>query len=245
MGCPQWTRATPGRHLPVAACDGGIRPHVDLELSGVRSITTTCAASGPPATAVTVNRTARPPGSSSGHTWSASPCARSGRVRTVGVPPPADTRSRPVAGLIVATITVSSGAHVAPRGESTRASVSDGPPVIATFFSVVLLSTKPTHWPSGEMNGPRGLPLEDLDGVERVERADEQPRSVGADIDNAGAIRRNRQVANDTVDAQCRRTRRRDVSRTTRGGDSFGCVTSQTTLVTVVATSAPIPNAAM
>ena len=38
------------------------------------------------------------------------------------------------------------------------ASVIGGPPVIATFFSVVSLSMKPTHWPSGETNGPRSAP---------------------------------------------------------------------------------------
>jgi hypothetical protein len=51
---------------------------------------------------------------------------------------------------------VSSGAHVAPRAPSSRlASVIGGPPVIATFLSVMTPSRKPTHWPSGEMNGPR------------------------------------------------------------------------------------------
>ena len=60
----------------------------------------------------------------------------------------------------VAKMIVSSGVQVAPRrAPSMAASVTAGPPVIATFFNGVLPSTKPTHWPLGETNGPRGAPL--------------------------------------------------------------------------------------
>lgn len=48
------------------------------------------------------------------------------------VPPRAGTRRSPVAGFVVAKMTVSSGAQAAPRsGPSRRASVTGGPPVIA------------------------------------------------------------------------------------------------------------------
>ena len=63
--------------------------------------------------------------------------SRSGRVTTVGFAAAAETRCSPVAGLSVAKMIVSSEAHVAPRGPPSRAvSVTGGPPVIATFFSV-------------------------------------------------------------------------------------------------------------
>src|SRR5262245_64714315 len=35
---------------------------------------------------------------------------------------------------------------------------------MATFLSVLRLSTKPTHWPSGDTKGPRGAPLYTLTG---------------------------------------------------------------------------------
>ena len=51
--------------------------------------------------------------------------------------PPADgTRWRPVEGLLVAKMTVSSSPHVAPLlGLSKEQRVMDGPPVMATFLS--------------------------------------------------------------------------------------------------------------
>jgi hypothetical protein len=63
--------------------------------------------------------------------------SRSGFVRTMGSPPAADTRCRPVADTFVAKMIVPSGPHVAPRGPppSTGPIVTGGPPVMATFLS--------------------------------------------------------------------------------------------------------------
>ena len=69
------------------------------------------------------------------------------------------------------------------------ASVIGGPPVIATFRSVMTLSMKPTHWPSGETNGPRSVAAAgDRHRFERVERADEELRAVVADVDDVRPV---------------------------------------------------------
>ena len=65
--------------------------------------------------AVIVNSTAWPPGRISGQRWSASPPARFGRVSTVGSPPVAAIRCRPVVTLVVAKMIVPSAPQLAPR----------------------------------------------------------------------------------------------------------------------------------
>ena len=91
--------------------------------------------------------------------------------------------SRPVAGAPDAAMMVSSSPQVAPRlGPSSRASSSAGPPPMATFLNTAPGrpgSKKPTHRPSGEMNGPFGRP-ERVSGcrLELVELVDEQLGAV-------------------------------------------------------------------
>ena len=152
--------------------------------------------------AVIVNSTAWPPGRISGQTWSASPAARFGRVTTVGSPPAALIRCRPVVTLVVAKMIVPSAPQLAPRVEpSGRPSVTTGPPVIATFFSAAPAPSKtPIHWPSGETNGPkrRDEPGERR-GVELIERPHEECGAVGADVNQTRAIRREGQVAKDPL----------------------------------------------
>ena len=72
-------------------------------------------------------------------------------MSTVGSPPAADTRCRPVADESVAKMIVPSGPHVAPRGPppSTAPIVTGGPPVIATFLIVEFRrKTRPTVRPA-------------------------------------------------------------------------------------------------
>ena len=117
--------------------------------------------------AVIVYSTAWPPGKISGQTWSASPPARFGRVSTVGSPPAAVIRCRPVAAFVVAKMIVPSAPQLAPRvAPSGRPSVTAGPPVIATFFSAgaAAPSKTPIHSPSGETNGPNAA-LSPVTGV--------------------------------------------------------------------------------
>ena len=92
-------------------------------------------------------------------------------LRTVGSgengrrPGSAATRCRPVACVSVATMIVSSGPQVAPRGRpSSVDSVIAGPPVSDTFLNVLPLSMNPIHCPSGETNGPRGAPVNTATG---------------------------------------------------------------------------------
>ena len=50
-------------------------------------------------------------------------------------------------------------------GRAIGASVIAGPPVTATFFKEVMLSTNPIHWPSGETNGELGAPVNTATGA--------------------------------------------------------------------------------
>ena len=60
----------------------------------------------------------------------------------MGFPPPAGTRRSPVVALLVATMMVASSTQLAPRGApGSWASVIGAPPLTATFFNKVLLST--------------------------------------------------------------------------------------------------------
>ena len=57
----------------------------------------------------------------------------------------------------VATMSVVIVVQLAPRGEPGSTASDIGPPLTATFLSVVLFSTKPIQRPSGETNGARAF----------------------------------------------------------------------------------------
>ena len=60
---------------------------------------------------------------------------------------------------------VSSEIQVAPRTTlSSVAIVAGGPPVTLTLFSIWAWSRNAIHWPSGEMNGAVGAPVNTATG---------------------------------------------------------------------------------
>ena len=85
-----------------------------------------------------------------------------------------------------------------------------GPPVTGTFFNA-----RGVHEPDplaiGGDERPARRAGEHRHRFEGVERADEELRAAVADIDDAGAVRRDRQVAVVPVDGQRGGTRRRDL----------------------------------
>ena len=90
---------------------------------------------------------------------------------------------------------VSSRPHVAPRGmPSSVARVIAGPPVTATFFKHVAAVHESDPAAIGGDERPGRRAGEHRQRLEGVERADEELRAVVADIDDAGAVRRDRQV---------------------------------------------------
>jgi hypothetical protein len=83
----------------------------------------------------TVKSTPRPPGNSSGHTWSRSPRMGSGRVSTDASPPASETRHKPVLLPNVAKTMLPSWPQLAPRGVPSRLHrVIAGPPEIGIFL---------------------------------------------------------------------------------------------------------------
>ena len=115
---------------------------------------------------------------------------------------------------------VSSGPHVAPLepAVSSVARVTAGPPVTATFFNTPRPSTNPIHWPSGETNGPRGAPVNTATGSRASSARTKICVPLVADVDEAGAVRRDRQVAVVPVDGQRGGPAGVSCRRETRGG---------------------------
>ena len=117
---------------------------------------------------------------------------------------------------------VSSGAQVAERRRclcNRRA----GPPVMATFLSVVP-STNPTHWPSGETKTQfkGAAPVTIAGGVESIERADED-LVVAADVHDSRAVGRDRQAARPLATVSAAVPDDAIVMRTMRGGAVRAC----------------------
>ena len=77
-----------------------------------------------------------------------------------------------------------------------------GPPVSATFFKVDAVVHEPDPLPIGGDERPTRRAGEHGHRLERVERADEELRAIVADIDDARAVRRDRQVPVVAVDGQ-------------------------------------------
>src|SRR5918999_112221 len=97
-----------------------------------------------------VKSTPRAPGSIEGNPWSRSRNAVSGIVNTVGWPPSADTRQRPVLGSVVPNTIVLSSPQLAPSDPGVTGPIlMAGPPVIDTFLSSVGVKN-PIHRLSGE-----------------------------------------------------------------------------------------------
>ena len=116
---------------------------------------------------------------------------------------------------------VSSGAQVAPRdAPSICATVTAGPPVIATFLRVeVAVATKPTHWPSGETKTPRSAAARgDRSRLELIERTDKELRAVIADVDHPRAVRGDRDARSAPLIVNAAVPAGAIVKRSTRGG---------------------------
>ena len=177
----------PARHvacIAAASNQHGLRAGPEIEDGDLRL-------SPPPLVAVIVNSTAWPPGRISGQKWSRSPPARFGRVSTVGSPPATVICCRPVVGSLVAKMIEPSGPQLAPRAvPSERPSVTAGPPVIATFFSAKSLEEADPLAVRRDERPIRHAEPGERRGVELIEGAHEECRAVGADIDDARAIRR-------------------------------------------------------
>ena len=147
----------------------------------------------------------------SGQTWSASPCAGSGRVH----PGRRSTRGRdalqPSRGIGGGG---DDGVVRSPRSRLASCRRDrwwkSRSPVTATFFNAPP-STNPIHCPSGETKGPlNSAEVNTSNGLEGIERTDIELRSVVTHVDDAGSIGRDRQK---TLPAEAQRGRpgRRDL----------------------------------
>ena len=99
---------------------------------------------------------------------------RVGVVRTVGSPPSADTRHRPVLGSSVANTIVLSSPQLAPSGAPvTGPSVMAAPPVIDTFLSSVFVE-EPDPPAVGGKEHAECADAGELPRVELIDRAHHQ-----------------------------------------------------------------------